>query len=90
MKMDARRNLTTKELDVFLAIMEDEYSDGTADSRPWSWSVVSGSRSRAGVLSSLVKKGLVWCQGEGRDAVCGYTDAGKALLGELQREGSEG
>lgn len=72
--------LTKKEQEVFLDIFRDEYSDGSDNPMPWSWSVVGGSKSRAGVLSSLVKKGLVWTQGEGRDACCGYTDAGKALF----------
>lgn len=79
--------LTAKEQGVFLDIFRDEYSDGSDDPHPWSWSVVGGSKSRAGVLSSLVKKGLVGCQGEGRDASCWYTDAGKALFQELRAAG---
>ena len=79
--------LTDKEKELFLDIADDEYSNGEEeDSCPWSWSVVGGSKSRAGVLSSLVKKGFVGCEGEGRDASCWYTDAGKVLFRQLRSE----
>jgi hypothetical protein len=75
--------LTAKEREVFLAIFEDEYSDGSLEARPWSWSVVGGSKSRAGSLSSLTQKGLVRCEGTGRDASCYYTEEGKRLFREI-------
>lgn len=76
--------LTIKEREVMLAIFNSEYSDGSIDCCPWSWSVTDGSRSRAGVLSSLCKKGMisVWNHGEGsaRDQVCAFTDEGKRFM----------
>lgn len=35
-----------------------------------------------GVLSSLVKKNLIHCEGKGREASCGFTEAGFAAFEE--------
>lgn len=75
----ANVELTEKEVELIRGMLTDDYSDGTVDCSPWSWSVVDGSHSRAGVLSSLQAKGLVNTWGKGRDAVCAFTDEGKVV-----------
>lgn len=85
----ANVELTEKEADLIRDILTDDYNSGGVDGTPWSWSVVGGSHSRAGVLASLVKKGLVGTsdyQGRGRadDQYCFFTDAGKPVAQVFQ------
>jgi hypothetical protein len=70
--------ITDKEYALMQAIVDNnEYGEkGCLDNYPWSWAVC-GDKASAGVLSSLVKKGLAHQNGKGNDAACGLTNAGK-------------
>jgi len=87
MSTETTINLTELELDVIDRIITDEYSDGTLDGTPWSWSVADGSKSRAAVIGSLKEKGIVdtWDnegKGRNRDMVVGFTTEGKKIIRE--------
>lgn len=62
--------LTKNEIAVLRACYASEYANGEAHPGPWSWSVTEHSglakRSVAGVVASLVKKGLISSTGTGR------------------------
>src|SRR5262245_6381907 len=70
---------TANELNLIRAIVDhDQYGErGNLDNRPWSWAVCDGSKSKGAVLGSLIKKGLAGQDGQGRDASCWLTQAGK-------------
>ena len=56
-------NITELEKDVIIAIAENQYAD-TPDSPVWSWAIdyhtkITRKKQISGVVSSLVKKGLV-------------------------------
>jgi len=76
--------LTEKETAGVLAIYNDQYSDGTLECSPWSWSVADGSKSMAGVLASLKDKNLVDFgdsegKGRNRDQYVFFTELGKVV-----------
>lgn len=67
------KSLTALEISTIFAICDNEYSSaGDETSTPWSWSVANGSHAVAGALSSLHAKGIVYTDGRGRDASCGF------------------
>lgn len=73
-------NITENEFKVLRAIDESEYGNMLTDA-VWSWSITDHcslpARSIGGVVSSLRKKGLVYCGDVGtEDAATGMTDAG--------------
>lgn len=66
--MTALPKLTELEQDVLDGIYRSEYNDGGVTSEVWSWSIAprkAGVKQVSGVVSSLVKKEIVTCQGEG-------------------------
>lgn len=73
--------LTELEKDVIIAITENEYSDVPGDP-VWSWSVADNTKIAninqvSGVISSLVKKGLVVSsEYDKKDSTVELTDAG--------------
>jgi hypothetical protein len=73
--------ITVSELKVLEALDASEYGDVLTDP-VWTFSVTEecgiASASVAGVVSSLVKKGLVWAGGTSRDATLQMTEAGAA------------
>lgn len=81
--------VTKLELDLMGDIVNDEYADGTPEgSSPWTWSIAGGSKSRAGILGSLVQKGIIEVhdhegKGRNRDMYCSFTPAGIALWHEI-------
>jgi hypothetical protein len=82
--MTTATELTQNEINMLQDIIDDQYSDGTLDSSPWSWSVCE-TKSRAAILGSLVKKGLMNCgdyegKGRNRDQYCYLTDEGKQAV----------
>ena len=73
-------NVTENEFKVLRAIDESEYGDVLVDA-VWSWSITDHTdlpaRSIGGIVSSLRKKGLVYCGDVGtEDAATGMTEAG--------------
>ena len=57
-------NLTILEKDIIVAIAEDEYNDCVPNCPIWTWNISSNAKitkkeQLCGVISSLVKKGLV-------------------------------
>lgn len=73
-------NITENEFKVLRAIDESEYGNMLTDA-VWSWSITDhtdlAARSIGGIVSSLRKKGLVYCGDVGtEDAATGMTDAG--------------
>ena len=73
-------NITENEFKVLRAIDESEYGNMLTDA-VWSWSITAHcplpARCIGGVVSSLRKKGLVYCGDVGtEDAATGMTDAG--------------
>lgn len=83
-------NLTEKELDVLKSIDNNEFGDNIMDP-VYTWSVsdyFNGEKtSFPGVVSSLVKKGLVWSDdGNGDEDCMGMTDEGfVAYIAEVGR-----
>jgi hypothetical protein len=77
-------SITKLELEALRAIDNSEYGDSLG-SDIWDWSVaqniVEGTspKSVPGILSSLSKKGLVICNGEGKEATVGMTDMGQLV-----------
>lgn len=76
--------LTPKEKEMVERIKNSEYEN------PWTWAV-AGDRSSAGVLSSLVKKGVITIQdyeGKGRsdDMYCYFTEIGEEIAAALEYE----
>jgi len=77
-------NLTNLEYAALHNLLNSDY-DGPA---VWAWCAVGGSVTNGnvgGVVSSLSKKGLVFCEGRGRDAIIGVTDAGRAAYDGARR-----
>lgn len=71
----ATTKLTEKEMATITKIGKSEFSDTLGD-WIWSWSVC-GDQSKAAVLGSLCKKGLVQQDGNrGDDACCRLTETG--------------
>jgi len=73
-------NLTELEKDVIVAIAENQYANFPND---WIWSFaidydtkITKTEQISGVVSSLVKKELAECSGEGKDSVTRLTDTG--------------
>lgn len=77
--------LTLLEKDVLGGIYASNYAD-TANPNVWSWSIeplVCTMEQRAGVVSSLNKKGIVTSEGSGDDAAMWVSDTGAAIAREL-------
>lgn len=58
-----------------------EYAQSASDLTTWAWagdftSADCDVKQVKGVMSSLVKKGLIECSGKGQDAVVGFSDEG--------------
>ena len=73
-------NLTELEKDVIVAIAENQYADRPGDP-VWSFAIsyhtkITKPEQMGGVVSSLIKKGLVECSGRDKDAAIELTDAG--------------
>lgn len=73
-------NLTELEKDVVRAIAENQYADAP-DSEVWSFAIkyhtkVTRDEQICGVVSSLVKKGIVVSEGDGKDSVVYLTKRG--------------
>lgn len=84
-------SITEKEYALIQSIVQhNEYGErGCLDNHPWSWAVCDGSKAKAAVLGSLVKKGLANQDGRGNDASCSLTEAGKqAYLAKFGAEGT--
>jgi predicted transcriptional regulator len=84
--------LTELEKDVIVAITENEYSD-VPGNPVWSWSVADNCKIThkdqvSGVVSSLVKKGLVECYDDrGKDSTVHLTDAGIKVYHGIKEKG---
>lgn len=78
------QRVTEKEKSVLEAISNSDYDP----EQTWAWEPTQKSglppKSVPGVISSLVKKGLVWSQGEGEEAEVGLTEAGFDALKVLR------
>lgn len=83
--MTALPKLTLLEKDVLGGIYASNYAD-TANPNVWSWSIeplVCTMEQRAGVVSSLNKKGIVTSEGSGDEASMWVSDTGAAIAREL-------
>lgn len=78
--------LTDREKETLYRIVNNDYNDGDIDSQTWSFAVC-GDHASAGVLGSLVKKGLATSQKYDRDEIVYLTKAGKAEYRRLYPEG---
>jgi hypothetical protein len=81
---------TSNEQTVIRNIVNNEYANGDVFAVTWTWRAVEGvgktPRSAGGVVSSLVKKGLVCADGYGEEATLSLTDAGSAVFAQLHAE----
>jgi hypothetical protein len=81
--------LTELEKDVLDGIYRSEYTDGGIQPAIWSWSIAcrkATTKQVSGVVSSLVKKGVVTCGGAGTkddDATVDVTDLGVEVARSL-------
>jgi DNA-binding transcriptional regulator PaaX len=79
--------VTDMERAVLGAYFRTDYGDGPG-SETWSFDVISHSgiegRQARGAMSSLVKKGLIYVNGSGKDAATALTEAGIALCAKLE------
>jgi len=80
--------LTPRESDLLVAIANSEYRDGGDLSRPvWSNDIALPGVARpsmGGLFASLTVKGLIRCEGTGRDSVVTLTPAGIARFRSLR------
>lgn len=76
--------VTATELEALQGIVDSYYHDGAEPLNNWVWSFSANpfknSRTFAGALSSLIKKGLAKQDGEGREACVCITQAGLDAL----------
>lgn len=78
--------MTTKlQAEMLIKIAESEFTTvngavpETLDDVGAVWAdIILDSKSEGGVFSTLLQAGLVWYQDEGKDSICGLTDAGFA------------
>lgn len=75
---------------MIVAIAEDDYSpcngarpSSVEDATTWTEMVVSDAADK-GVLTNLIKAGLVWCSGGGKDSCVALSDAGFAMYNEIK------
>ena len=83
-------NLTELEKDVIVAIAENQYADVPSDP-VWSFAIdfhtkITKTEQISGVVSSLVKKGLAECWGEGKDSTVELTDTGVKAYHEIKED----
>jgi len=83
--------LTELEKDVVVAITENEYSD-VPGNPVWSWSVADNCKIThkdqvSGVVSSLIKKGLVVSQNYDKDDIVYLTKKGVAEYKQIKEAG---
>lgn len=81
-------NLTEMEIEILKGIIYSDYNDErSVDSYPWTFSVISKSgieeKKARGVLSSLIKKGLIEVYDWDSDSVTELTDEGKDIVNNL-------
>ena len=77
--------ITELERKVMQGIVDSEFQNGSDGRSPiWSWSIRCdvAKKSIPGVVSSLVKKQLAYCDGEGKDACVALTDVGIGCLAD--------
>lgn len=83
-------NLTKMEKMVLNAMRTNEFNDCYEESCTWAFTVVDTSgleeKQAGGVISSLIKKGLVWFQKDEEESIIGLTEAGKKLFEEADGE----
>lgn len=75
-------NITANELGMLEAIWRDEFQQSNPIDQPiWSWSVC-GSRSNAGILSSLCRKNFAWAvtEADPDQSTCGITLKGAECI----------
>lgn len=74
--------VTDLERQVVNNIIKSEYMDATGDDMVnfpvWSFSATNSTKQLSGALGSLVKKGLVICDGDGGEETCSLTVDGVA------------
>jgi hypothetical protein len=78
--------LTPLEQDVLRGIYESDYADGGPRPDVWAWSLavqVATPRQIPGVVSSLVKKGLVKTTGTGEEGSIYVTELGQQAAAEI-------
>lgn len=88
-------NLTEWEKKILIASTHTEFGSALEDNWPWIWSVIdhSGldSKQARGVLSSLIKKGLVCIddysgKGNSNDFIFVLSDTGKEITKQLLKD----
>lgn len=83
------KSLTSKEIKILNAMRNNEYSDALEFST-WSFTAIENSGIEAkkarGVISSLVKKGLIVATGSKDEEALSFTDLGKELFTEANGE----
>lgn len=83
------KSLTSKEIKILNAMRNNEYSDAL-ESSTWSFTAIENSGIEAkkarGVISSLVKKGLIVATGSKEEEALSFTDLGKELFTEANGE----
>lgn len=86
-------SLTALEAEALEGCYRSDYYSGSGRPQVWSWSVTDAccgrgpgratARQMSGIISSLVKKGLVTCDGDGEDASITVTEKGHRVAFEL-------
>ena len=77
--------LTDMEIRILNAMRNNEFEDCIDAEATWTFAVIDNSginpKQARGVISSLIKKDLVWCISNGKSDDCiGFTNKGKELF----------
>ena len=78
-------NLTKMEIKILNAMRNNEFEDCIDAEATWTFAVIDESKinpkQARGVISSLIKKKLIWCISNGQSDDCiGFTDTGRQLF----------
>lgn len=78
-------DITYLEIQGLSGVYASEYADGGKQPHIWSWSIrhQMGNHTIGGVISSLSQKGLVLCEGRGKESTIYVTSLGAEVAKEL-------